>query len=81
MLRLLLILAAGIALASCASAAQQQSQAQALAAQDDARCHSYGLHPGTDAYGLCRLNIDNARTAASENEDQEAVTNYYLLRH
>jgi hypothetical protein len=38
--------------------------AQQLAAQDDAKCQSYGAAPGTPAYANCRVQLDTTRTTA-----------------
>ena len=73
MLRMLVILALGIPLASCAQdLAQRQDQAdaqiQAQAAADDAQCQPYGALHWSLAYVQCRMKLDNQRAqiAASD---------------
>src|SRR5262245_35093089 len=40
-----------------------QAQAAAIAANDDAKCRSYGAEPGSPSYVQCRMNLDNQRAA------------------
>jgi len=42
----------------------QAQQAAQHAAEDDAKCHSYGAKPGAPAYVQCRAQLDAARTQA-----------------
>jgi hypothetical protein len=44
-------------------AQQAQMQATAIAANDDARCQSFGFQPASDGYAQCRMNMDNQRHA------------------
>jgi hypothetical protein len=37
--------------------AAQPAEARQIAANDDARCQSYGAKPGSDAYVSCRMNM------------------------
>jgi hypothetical protein len=37
------------------------ASAEKLAAQDDARCKSYGFNIGTEEYGKCRYTLDRER--------------------
>jgi hypothetical protein len=39
------------------------------AAEDDAKCQSYGAKPGDPAYVQCRAQLDAARTVASATEN------------
>jgi hypothetical protein len=55
MFRMLFLAAAAVALAGCARA---ESGAEAAFRADDAKCKSYGVEPGTDAYVDCRLALD-----------------------
>jgi hypothetical protein len=55
-----LILIAVIGLGSCVSAQERQ---QKIAAEDDAKCKSYGLQYGTSQYAECRMRIDQQRAA------------------
>lgn len=41
--------------------ARSQAAAAAMAANDDAKCQSYGLQPGSEGYAQCRMNLDNQR--------------------
>ena len=57
-----IVIACALCLAGCADyQARQQAEAAAqarqIAANDDARCQSYGAKPGSDAYVSCRMNI------------------------
>jgi hypothetical protein len=54
------------------------AQARQIAANDDARCQSYGAKPGSDAYVSCRMNIDNQRNANAHAADPAVMQ--YLLR-
>jgi hypothetical protein len=50
-----------ISLSACANdSAQLAANAQA---EDDAKCRSYGVAPGSPAYVQCRMNLDNQRAA------------------
>ena len=46
---------------SCLSAEQIAENNRKRIAADDATCKNYGFKPGTDAYGTCRMNLDNQR--------------------
>ena len=46
---------------SCLSAEQIAENNRKRIAADDATCTGYGFKPGTDAYGTCRMNLDNQR--------------------
>lgn len=51
-------------LAGCTTPAEKAREAEAAKvareAKYDQQCQSYGLKPGTDAYGLCRVQLDDA---------------------
>jgi hypothetical protein len=53
--RLLLVVVAALPLCACFMTAEE------IAANDDARCRSAGLKPGTPAYAKCREDIRNRR--------------------
>lgn len=63
--------------------AQRQAQAvaaaQTQAVSDDAQCRAYGAAEGTPVYVQCRMNLDNQRAAAAEN-NRMLATQYLLLR-
>jgi hypothetical protein len=59
MVRVLIVLALSLLLASCAE--YQAEQAAQASMADDARCSSYGARPGSEAYVQCRVNADNQR--------------------
>lgn len=46
---------------SCLSAEQIAENNRKRIAADDATCKGYGFKPGTDAYGTCRMSLDNQR--------------------
>ena len=48
-----------LALSACSTLSGPS--AEQLAASDDSQCVSYGFKPGTDAYGNCRLQLDQGR--------------------
>ena len=62
------ILSLLLVLGGCAS--QQQTQARqaaakaAIDADDDAKCRSFGLEPGSPGYLQCRTTLDQTRTQA-----------------
>src|SRR5262249_10292122 len=64
MMRGLYALGLAAMLVGCANEAEQRGQA---AANDDARCQSYGVSPGSPGYVQCRMNMDNLR---AQNEQQ-----------
>jgi hypothetical protein len=68
--RLLLIVAAALPLGACMTAAEQQAQARAIAANDDAACHSAGAKPGTPVYVQCREGRSNQRAIAQIEADR-----------
>lgn len=56
-------------LAACATP-EQIAQREAMQAEADMEtCRSYGLRPGSEAFGNCRLQLDLAR--------QQQYNNYY----
>jgi hypothetical protein len=61
----LILMASAAVLGGCANkpdpAVQAQTNAQARAADDDAKCRSYGAKPGEPAYVQCRVALDNER--------------------
>jgi hypothetical protein len=78
------VIAIAFVLGSCAAYEQQQreqsmAQAAAQAASDDAQCQSYGAAPASPVYVQCRMNLDNQRAQAAENNRSLAVQ--YLLSH
>jgi hypothetical protein len=78
------IIAIAFALCSCAAYEQQQrdqamAQAASQAAFDDAQCKGYGAAEGTPVYVQCRMNLDNQRAQAAENNRSLAIQ--YLLSH
>ena len=56
---------------------QAQAQARANAANDEAKCQSFGFRPGSDSYAQCRMNLDSQRNAAAETNRAAAMQ--YLL--
>jgi len=66
MIRVLFLATAAVALAGCA---RSESAAEAAFRSHDAKCKSYGVAPGTDAYVDCRLAIDMQKG----NADAEAA--------
>jgi hypothetical protein len=65
MFRVLLVVATAAALGGCA---RSDSAAEAAFRADDAKCKSYGVDPGTDAYVDCRLAIDMQKGTAPTHE-------------
>jgi len=59
---------------------QAQAQAAAAAANDDAKCQSYGLQPGSPGYAQCRMNLDNQRAQVAAS-DRAIALQYLLNRH
>ena len=55
------LIAMAALLGGCDLIAQRQAY---LAAQDDARCQSYGAQPGSDAYVNCRSQMHTQRQVA-----------------
>ena len=64
-MRLLIIAVAAMMLSGCASRQQ-------LAANDDAKCQSYGFTPGRAGYPECRMNLDLSRQPARQQADAVA---------
>lgn len=52
---------------------------QAIAANDDAKCQSYGAVPGSQDYIQCRMNLDNQRAAMRQAVAGALVGN--MLQH
>jgi hypothetical protein len=48
-------------LSACATPEQLAERRRLQVEQDVETCKSYGLRPGTDAFGSCRLQLDLAR--------------------
>ena len=72
MFRVLLVAATAAALAGCA---RSESAAEAAFRADDAKCKSYGVDPGSDAYVQCRLAIDLQKgNADAERARQRALS-------
>lgn len=68
----LLILALGLCQTTCSQmaaqqAAQAQQEAQARYWADDNYCRNLGATSGTPVYVQCRMNLDNQRAQAAEN--------------
>jgi hypothetical protein len=55
-------------LAGCAGHSPEAQTPPGLAAQDDAKCQSYGLQPGTPEYDKCRAKLADQRTQAEFND-------------
>jgi hypothetical protein len=60
-------------------AQEAQAQAAAAVANDDARCRSYGVEPGSPGYAQCRMNMDNLR--AQDEQQRRALAVQYLMAH
>jgi hypothetical protein len=78
----LALAAMAVALADCAQyearqRAEAQAEAAAIAANDDAKCQSYGVQPGSPAYVQCRMNLDNLH--AQDLQNRRAIAAQYLL--
>lgn len=56
-----LAFAALLMLSACATPEQIAAQQRQQALIDEETCKSYGLRPGSEAFGNCRLQIDLAR--------------------
>lgn len=56
-------------LAACATPEQLAQQKRLQEEADIATCRSYGLRPGSEAFGNCRLQLDLAR--------QQQYNSYY----
>lgn len=54
-----------LALAACAIETTAD-----VSARHDAECRAYGLEPGTDGYGLCRLELAQERDRISREQAQ-----------
>jgi len=62
--RLMLILVAFF-LAACAHSPEEEAAAKAATdAKDDAKCQSYGLHPGNPDYNDCLSKLADQRASA-----------------
>jgi hypothetical protein len=48
---------------------------QRLDANDDATCQSYGIHPATDAYANCRLQLRAQRVGAAQAQQAQQDAN------
>jgi hypothetical protein len=57
MIRIVVCLVLGLALAGCTSSAETAQ----IAAKEDAACQSYGYKPGSDAYVNCRTQLAATR--------------------
>jgi hypothetical protein len=64
--------ALAVGLAGCAEYHARLAAKQA--AEDDAKCQSYGGRPGDPAYIQCRAALDAARTQADATESAAATT-------
>jgi hypothetical protein len=56
-----------LSLAGCMTTEQQKAQ---INAEDTAKCKSYGLNRGSQAYAQCRLSLDQTR-ASQEAQQRE----------
>ena len=57
-MRAIVAICLGLALAGCAIA---DAARVAEVAEDDAKCREFGFEPGTEAYGFCRLQLEQIR--------------------
>ncbi len=75
-MRTIVTVCLGLALAACAPASEgsllgaiwpdktkeaQQAREEAQGAADDAKCREFGFEPRTEAYGNCRLQLEQIR--------------------
>lgn len=65
----LAIFAACLLVSACQTPQEIEAARQAQAQADTATCQSYGLRPGSEAFGNCRLQLDLAR--------QQRYNSYY----
>jgi hypothetical protein len=75
-MRALLALVIALPLCGCLGAMSQEqiaAQRAQIAANDDARCRSYGAAPGSDVYIQCRMAQDQRRDAAANAAAQAAA--------
>ena len=63
MYRLVPILVAAF-LAACAAHSPEEEDAARAAAQDEAKCQSYGLRPGTRDFDACLIKLADQRASA-----------------
>ena len=57
-MRAIVAVCLGLALAGCANADAARAS---RVAEDDAKCREFGFEPGTEAYGFCRLQLEQIR--------------------
>lgn len=70
MTKIIMVLAAALALAGCVTDAQREAM---IANADDGSCQSYGAAPGTQAYFQCRMMKDQQRQAIQAQNAQVAA--------
>lgn len=58
----------------CMSPEQREAVRQQQIAEDIATCKSYGLRPGSEAFGNCRLQLDIARRQRYQYDYQPRVS-------
>lgn len=75
MRRIVFIAALASTLGGCVTAAEQ---AELVAAADDDKCQSYGAHPGSDGYTLCRMGQQNRHDR--DWEEQRAANDAMIER-
>jgi hypothetical protein len=61
-------------------AQQAKAQQAANAANDDAKCQSYGLQHGSAGYAQCRMTLDNQRAQVAAS-DRAIVLQHVLNGH
>ncbi len=61
--------------AGCATPEQIEAQHQMQEEADNETCLSYGLRPGSEAFGMCRLELDLVRQR--QYDDYRHHTHYY----
>lgn len=64
-------------LTACATPEQLAQQRQQQEQDDIATCRSYGLRPGSEAFGNCRLQLDLARQQQYYYDHSTYYSGYY----
>lgn len=84
MMKKQLILWANLFLCACATPQQIEERRAMQEQMDIETCKSYGLRPGSEAFGNCRLQIDLARQQPRYYDDYyygpRVGTGFYYLR-
>jgi hypothetical protein len=75
---LIALCALTVGLSGCAEYKARLAAQQA--AEDDAKCQSYGAKPGEPAYVQCRAQLDAARTQAAATEAYTALAPRTVLK-